>query len=138
MNLSVVFLDSGPLSQIVRRRGQNTDADACFVWAQNLTSAGVRLCVAEVNDYEVRRELIRAGRISSVQRLDTFLSLVEYVPLTTAAMREAASLWAQVRNSGNTTAPPEALDGDAILCAQVQTFAITHRHYPVSVPLQIW
>lgn len=124
MGLSVVFLDTGPLSEIVRRRGQNTDADACFDWFQALTTAGVRLCVAEVNDYELRRELLRADKTSSIRRLDALISVPgRYVPISTNAMRLAADLWAGSRKLGIITAPPQAIDGDAILAAQVQMFA---------------
>ena len=37
-------------------------------------------------------------------------------------MRLAADLWAQVRNRGRTTAPPDALDGDALIAAQAEVF----------------
>jgi len=33
-----------------------------------------------------------------------------------------AALWAQARNRGRTTAPPEALDGDTLIAAQAVLF----------------
>jgi hypothetical protein len=55
-----------------------------------------------------------------VTRMDVFNATVSgaYLPLTTPEVRRAAMLWAQVRNQGKTTAPPEALDGDALIAAQ--------------------
>ena len=132
MSLSAVFLDEGPLSWAAHKPGENLDYDACRAWALGLATAGVRLCVAEVTDYELRRELLRQEarreaqrqpKRGSVARLDAFLSAVEYVPISTSAMREAAELWANIRNAGQPTASDKALDGDVILAAQVNIFA---------------
>ena len=74
-------------------------------------------------DYEVRRELLRLDKATSVRRLDILHGTAAdtYVPLTTAAMRKAAELWAEARKLGQPTADPKELDADAILAAQVLT-----------------
>lgn len=126
MALTAVFLDAGPLSDIVRRPGQRQEADDCRAWLASLVVSGVSVRVAEITDYEVRRELIRSGKTSSLRRLDAFLlSPGRYLPLSTEAMHEAASLWANARNVGLATASPDALDGDVILGAQVRVWAQT-------------
>ena len=51
----------------------------------------------------------------AIQGLDTYCAELEYLPITTAAMREAARLWAQMRQSGRPTASANSLDGDMIL-----------------------
>ncbi len=57
-------------------------------------------------------------------RLDAFGQTLEYLPLTTVAMRRAAELWAEARRRGTPTADPHALDGDVILAAQALTLGI--------------
>jgi hypothetical protein len=52
---------------------------------------------------------------------DGLARLLEYLPLTTAAMRQAAVFWAQGRQQGQPTADDKALDGDVILAAQAMT-----------------
>jgi predicted nucleic acid-binding protein len=85
-----------------------------------LVEAGHGVRVPEISDYEVRRELIRLRRLRSLARLDQFGAAVGYLPITTAVMRRAADHWAELRRAGLPTAPPRALDADAILCAQAQ------------------
>ena len=77
--------------------------------------------VAEVTDYEVRRELIRAGKVDGVRRLNALQSVTVYLPITTGAMLCAADMWAQARNRGVATADARSLDGDVVMAAQVQT-----------------
>jgi hypothetical protein len=86
-------------------------------WVNDLTSAGVRVFDPEICDYELRRELIRAGKAAGVLRLDEVKVTLEYAAITTDVMLLAADLWAQARNRGLATAPNEALDGDVILAA---------------------
>jgi predicted nucleic acid-binding protein len=88
-----------------------------------MLAQGVVVVVPEIVDYEVRRELIRANRLASIRQLDQLLDLALYLPITTEAMRRSAELWAVVRQTGQPTAQPQALDGDVILAAQtIETF----------------
>ncbi len=72
----------------------------------------------EITDYEVRRELIRLGKSSSIRRLDELKTYIDYTPITTQAMLLASEFWAQVRKQGKPTADNKALDVDVILAAQ--------------------
>jgi predicted nucleic acid-binding protein len=74
--------------------------------------------IPEITDFELRRELLRARKIASIQRLDELSQVTEYLPLTTAAMRHAAEIWAVARQQGKPTSPDPALDVDVILAAQ--------------------
>ena len=109
-----IVLDSGPLGRISHPRPNREVAD----WLERLLREGVIVYVPEIADYEVRRELIRAGFRESLSRLDHLKSFLNYLPINTEAMRKAAQLWAEARNRGTPTADPKTLDADVILAAQ--------------------
>lgn len=123
--IRVIVLDSGPLSMATnpRRSAKNL---ACAHWVQDLLNAGHRVILPEVADYEVRRELLRASKTAGIARLDAFAVLLEYLPINSIAMRQAAELWAQVRRLGRPTSGAEALDADAILAAQAVTLGVSN------------
>jgi predicted nucleic acid-binding protein len=114
---AVVVLDAGPLG-LLANPNQSPQPIACRAWLAQLRAAGRRVVVPEIADYEVRRELIRIRSHSALANLDGFGVRLDYLPLTTDAMRLAAELWAQVRIGGLPTASDAALDGDVILAAQ--------------------
>lgn len=114
-----MVLDAGPLSLVTHPKG-GADAASAKGWLAGLLAAGARVRVPEIADYEVRRELLRAGRTRSVGRLDRLAGELGYLALDTAAVREAARLWAYARNRGRPTAPDAALDADVILAAQAR------------------
>ena len=118
-----ILLDSGPLG-LVTHPGGSEKAEACGSWLLDAALDGSVVVVPEIADYEVRRELIRARRAAGIARLDALISQVhyiEYLPLTTPAMRQAATFWAEARQQGRPTAADPALDGDVILAAQAAT-----------------
>jgi predicted nucleic acid-binding protein len=118
----IVLLDAGPLG-LLSNPARSAEVLACNQWLVALVAAGCRVIVPEIADYEVRRELLRAGKTPGIARLDALAQRLEYLPLTTAAMRQAALFWAQARQQGRPTAPDNALDGDVILAAQAVTLA---------------
>ncbi len=97
------------------------EAARCNQWLTAHLANGVRVIIPEIADYEIRRELLRAGKVRGLARLDQLQEVLEYVPITTIAMRQAAAFWAHVRQQGQPTAADAALDGDAILAAQAVT-----------------
>ena len=97
----VVLLDSGPVGLVTNPRRSPSSA-ACAHWLQTLVAWGQRVMLPEIADYEVRRELLRANRTAGIAGLDALASLLEYLPLTTAAMRQAALFWALARRTGPT------------------------------------
>ncbi|NJO82946.1 MAG: hypothetical protein HC828_09070 [Blastochloris sp.] len=55
-------------------------------WAANLTTAGARVHIAEIADYEVRRELLRARKRRGLEWLNQLKADCGYVVITTATM----------------------------------------------------
>lgn len=92
----------------------------CQLWLKSLLRRGEKVAIPEISDYEVRRELLRADLLRSLQRLDNLKQALDYIPIQTATMLLAAELWAEVRKTGRPTADPKALDGDVILSAQAR------------------
>lgn len=118
----IVLLDAGPVGMITNPRA-TAENQQCRQWLEDLLAAGVPVAIPEIADYEVRRELLRANRLRGIAHLDRAKTTMEYVPITTDAMLQAADLWAHARQHGYPTAPDLALDGDVILAAQALILA---------------
>jgi predicted nucleic acid-binding protein len=82
--------------------------------------------VPAIANYEARRELLRAGKSASINRLDIFIVAEpdRYVPLTDADLYLAAQLWAESRRRGLPTSDPKELDVDVILAAQALNLGV--------------
>ena len=118
----LILLDSGPLGMVTNPKAKGLPL-ACQQWLKTLLKRGERFAIPEIADYEVRRELLRANLLKSVHRLDHLTQTLEYIPIQTDTMLLAASLWAEVRKTGQPTADAKAIDGDVILAAQAQILA---------------
>jgi len=92
--------------------------DACKNWLASVAVRGATIVLPEIADYEVRRELIRAGKGRGLARLDALKALLMYAPISTAVMLRAAEFWAKARNAGRPATDDSALDADMILAAQ--------------------
>ena len=141
----IVLLDSGPLGLVTSPSGSG-EAAKCRDWFNQVIASGTTMIVPEIADYEVRRELIRADKVRGITRLDALIAQVDYLPITTNAMRQAAAYWANARQQGRPTAADPALDGDVILAAQAATLNWTDvvvattnvRHLSRFVQAEIW
>ena len=63
--MTVISLDSGPLSLVTFPKPA-AEADACKRWLADRLAAGARVVVPEIVDYELRRELLRAGKVEGL------------------------------------------------------------------------
>ncbi len=142
-----MLLDAGPLG-LVTHPNAATKNKLAAQWLRGLLLADVAVLVPEIADYEIRRELLRAGKARSVAVLDRYKASLGYVPLTTEAMLMAAQFWATARQQGKPPAPDLALDADVILAAQAKVLrsggddvviATTNEgHLSRFVPAQAW
>ena len=87
-----------------------------------------------IADYEVRRELERAGKVNGIASLDAWnnASSDRYLPITDSALRLGAKLWARARNAGTATADPKELDGDVLIAAQALDMKIPPSDFIVA------
>ena len=121
--IEVVLLDTGPLGLITNPK-RSTEAEACRTWLAGLVAADIKIFVPEIPDYELRRELTRARKTTGLAWLDRLTREYQYLPVTTAAWKQAAIFWAQARQQGQPTADPKELDGDVILAAQAVSLGL--------------
>ena len=112
-----ILLDSGPLGLVTNPKATG-ETFLCYQWAMSHMQRGHLVMVPEIADYEVRRELIRAGKLRGLVKLDRSKVDFGYLPLTTAAMLLAAELWAESRRFGRPSSSDDSLDADVILAAQ--------------------
>lgn len=118
-----ILLDSNPLG-LASAPSRNAEAVVFTRWTAACLAAGHEIYVSEVIDYELRRELLRAGKTNSVQRLNRLKASLNFLPITSTAMLLAAELWAQSRQNRLATGDPKRLDIDVILAAQALTLGI--------------
>lgn len=133
----IILLDSAPLGLVTSASGK-PGVNQCKAWLRAMLAGGAEVLIPEMCDYEVRRELLRVGSTAGLKRLDDLEGLLDFLPLTSPAIRRAAELWAFVRQSGMPTAHREALDADALLAGQAAnagqpgdtvTIATTNLHH---------
>lgn len=118
-----IVLDSGPLGLLTHPQ-RNDEVVAITEWLYRCLLSGHRVIVPAIIYYELRRELLRAGKTFSIARLETFVTSTpgRYLPLSDEALRLAAGLWAKARQQGRPTADAKDLDVDVILAAQALSF----------------
>ena len=71
----IVLLDAGPLGMITNPKS-SPDNEACKEWLSALATKGTEVIIPEIADYEVRRELLRAGKERGLGRLDALKGML--------------------------------------------------------------
>jgi hypothetical protein len=122
--------------------------EACKNWLSSLAHNGFEVVLPEIADYEVRRELLRAGKDRGIDRLNALKGMLRYAPITTSVMLKAAEFWAIARKMGRQSADDASLDADMILAAQAWRLALDRdetviattnvRHLALFASARIW
>jgi len=143
----IVLLDAGPLGMITNPKS-SPENEACKNWLASLAYSGAEVVIPEIADYEVRRELLRAGKERGLGRLDALKGMLGCAPITTSVMLKAAEFWAAARKMGRPSADDASLDADMILVAQAgaivregdeTVIATTNvRHLALFAPARMW
>jgi predicted nucleic acid-binding protein len=137
----IVLIDTGVL--VHSKREVSSEAWARLGRLRGRLGDDLELCLPEIADFELRRELLRIGSRSSLARLDFLPGRLRYLPITTPIMRRAAELWAETRRSGRPGAAADALDGDVILVAQAESVGggvvtTNARHFDQLIEVVDW
>lgn len=143
--MRTLFLDTGVLGLLTTPRLSELAID-CKVWFQSMVANDAHVVIPEIADYELRRELLRMNRGRGLANLETLISQTEYLPITTAAMRQSAHLWSNARQQGQPTAGDRTIDADMILAGQALTFMADNKiivttnlkHITRVVPADLW
>ena len=99
----IVLLDASPLGMISNPSATPANLE-CYNWMESLLTSGYQIIVPEIADYEVRRELLRAGKILGLARLDL---LKKHTQLFTFDNR----CYAQSRRTLGTSSKPRHANG---------------------------
>jgi hypothetical protein len=85
----VVRVDAGPLGIATHPR-RSRQRIACAPWIQAHVTHETRVMVPEMANDDVRRECLRANKVSGLTRLNALARLLAYLPISTAARHQAA------------------------------------------------
>jgi len=128
-----IFLDTGPLGLVTNPK-KTPETIAIAQWVFDMEAAGHRFIVPAIADYEVRRELIRAGKARGLARLNAFnaAEAERFLSVTNSALLLGADLWASARNSGTATADPKELDADVLIAAQALDMGLPSSDFVIA------
>ena len=117
----VIFLDAEPLGLL-----SHPDKNVPITnWAVARLEHGDSIVIPAIIDYELRRELIRAGKLRGRVILNSLQAIFQFLSVSDEAFRTASEFWATSRRHGRPTAPQDDIDIDMILAAQAVEFART-------------
>lgn len=119
----IVFIDSGVLGKLANptKYGEINDCLECLY---GLLARGVNVCSSQLCDYEVRRSMVLEARnkphLTSLSNLNKLQGFINFLPVTSEVLLQAAELWASARSQGIPTADNKNLDADMIICSHWQ------------------
>ncbi|BAZ09904.1 hypothetical protein NIES4071_17180 [Calothrix sp. NIES-4071] len=114
----IVFIDSGVLG-VLATPIKSDEASICEQWVYGLLAKGVDVCSSQLCDYEVRRSMVLEARKNphsdNISSSDELQDMINFLPVTSEVLIQAAELWASARSQGTPTGDNKSLD-DMIIC----------------------
>ncbi|MDJ0742465.1 MAG: hypothetical protein QNJ32_03770 [Xenococcaceae cyanobacterium MO_167.B27] len=110
----IILLDTGVLGKICHKKLDNNITKVL----NYLQQEKIGLRVAEISDYELRRNFLLESLDKSIGKLNKFRKTDRLLFFDTETMIIASEIWAEIRKQGNPTENKDSLDGDVILAAQ--------------------
>ena len=110
----VVILDSKPLGEICNPIKYSVTKPLI----EFIRREKIALRIAEITDYELRRELKLQNLHKGINNLNKFDRRREIISLDREALIIAAELWAELRKTAQPTADNKNIDCDVIMVAQ--------------------
>lgn len=110
----LIIPDSGPLGEITNAKLDKKVEK----WKNFIEKQEYYLRIAEINDYELRRNYLLEDLDKSLNRLNRYKQTKQFIPLNSEMLLVACELWAWSRSKGFPTSDSKRLDGDTILVAQ--------------------
>ncbi len=112
--MKVIVLDSTPLAELCRKKPKQEVIDLL----KFIDDSDFIIKIAEITEYEVRRELLRTKKDKACRRLGRYHLTERTIPINREALILASEIWAELRNSGKSTASNQRIDCDTIMIAQ--------------------
>ena len=119
MIADLFLIDTGPLG-FASNPGRGRDAGPLLAWMEREGAEGSAIVAPDVVVYEVKRELIRAGKGPGLRRLAEIVAGMQRLAIDATTWDRAAELWAEARRRGIATAKDAALDADMLIAAVAQ------------------
>lgn len=110
----VVILDSKPLGDICNPITYKQIKPLI----EFLKEQKIALRVAEITDYELRRELTLQNLQKGINNLNKFRQKQQIIPIDSESLIIATDLWAEIRKTEQPTADRKNIDCDVIMVAQ--------------------
>ena len=104
----------------------------CHQWLKDCEAAGKVILVPAIVYYEGVRDMFQRQATAQIARFQNYcFNPKRYIELDADHLTEAAKLWGALRRAGVPTSDAKALDGDALLAAQVLSLNLPDGEFVV-------
>ncbi len=110
-----------------------THSEQCYQWLMDCEAASKVMLVPAIAYYEEVRDLYQRQAVAKLARFQAYcFHPKRFIEIDHTHFTEAAKLWGDLRRAGLPTSDRLALDGDAILAAQVLSLNLPAGEFVVA------